>query len=90
MEFIAEIEGRVSDRPIIVNIFLDPKSSPQRPPNATLKFGDIALTAEQEDAYRRGRITFNAVIGQHLRWKDAIIPYNIDCSIGTLYILLFL
>merc|ERR1712002_1013208 len=59
----------------------DPRSSPQLPPNATLYFGDMAFTPEQEEAYLRGSVGFNAVIGQNLRWKDAVIPYIIDCSI---------
>merc|ERR1712002_129136 len=59
----------------------DPRSSPQLPPNATLYFGDMALTPEQEEAYLRGPVAFNAIIGEKYRWKDAIIPYKIDCSI---------
>ena len=28
---------------------------------------------------------FGAVIGNNLRWTDAVIPYEIDCSIGKKY-----
>merc|ERR1719376_221136 len=61
----------------------DPRLSPQLPPNATLRYGDMALTEEQEWAMKLGPISFNAIIGEKYRWKDAIIPYKIDCSVDN-------
>ena len=54
-----------------------------------LKFGDIKFTPKQRDALKRGEDMgmthghgYAAVNNSNLRWKDAVIPYVIDCSIG--------
>ena len=59
----------------------NPRKSPQNPPNATVVNGDIGLTQYQAFMKKLGPVAFNAIIGQDMRWKDAIIPYVIDCSL---------
>ena len=60
---------------------VNPRKSPQQPPNATIVSGDIGLTPYQAFLRKLGPVAFNAIIGQDMRWKDAIIPYVIDCSL---------
>ena len=71
-----------------VSFYLDPFISPQMKPEG-LKFGDMKFTPKQRDALRRGEDMgmthghgYAAVNDNNLRWKDAVIPYVIDCSIG--------
>ena len=62
----------------------NPRASPQQPPNATVVNGDIGLTRYQEAMRKLGPVSFNAIIGQDMRWKDGIIPYVIDCSLENM------
>ena len=72
---------------------LDDKMSPQQLPNQKLFFGDMELNKKQRDALKNGKNmggmpngnTIAAVKGVNLRWKDAVIPYVIDCSLGNCY-----
>jgi len=66
----------------------DPYSSPQMPP-PKLNFGDMLMTPKQQDALKQGKDmsggnAFAAETDVNLRWKDAVIPYKIDCSIENL------
>ena len=56
-----------------------------------LKFGDMKFIPKQRDALKRGEDMgmthghgYAAVNDNNLRWKDAVIPYVIDCSIGEI------
>jgi len=69
----------------------DPFSSPQQLPEG-LKFGDMLFTPKQKLALekgenmggQRGQNGYAAVKGNNLRWTNAVIPYEIDCSIENL------
>ena len=51
-------------------------------------FGDMKLTEEQKKALKSGQDMggrshgYAAVNWNNLRWTNAIIPYEIDCSLG--------
>jgi len=56
---------------------------------SNLKFGDMMMTPMQNEALKQGKDmgggnAFAAEIDVNLRWKDAVIPYKIDCSIENL------
>ena len=72
---------------IIQNFILDNSSSPQSTPQG-LKYGDMRLTKMQEFVFKQNNKAFNAIPDPTRRWKDAVIPYKIDCSIGNIIILL--
>lgn len=66
----------------------DPLQSPQQ--SIDLTFGDMMLTDKQKEALKTGKDmggssnAFAAVTGNNLRWTNAVIPYEIDCSIENL------
>ena len=54
-----------------------------------LKFGDMKFIPKEQDTLKRGEDMemthghgYAAVNDNNLRWKDAVIRYVIDCSIG--------
>ncbi|XP_057302423.1 zinc metalloproteinase nas-14-like [Hydractinia symbiolongicarpus] len=67
---------------------MDPSASPQQ--SVDLTFGDMMLTDKQKKALKSGEDmggssnAFAAVTGNNLRWTNAVIPYEIDCSIENL------
>merc|ERR1712002_869747 len=56
-------------------------SSPQTISPISLSYGDMALTPLQRIAFKQRKHSFNAIPDPTRRWKDAIIPYKIDCSL---------
>ena len=62
--------------------FSDEDASPQFGPGIT---DDLNLTPEQRKAIEEGRDTASEKVIQ--KWPNAVIPYNIDCSLGIIFCL---
>ena len=65
-----------------IEFFSDEDASPQLGPGIT---DDLNLTPEQRKAIEEGRDTTSEKVIQ--KWPNAVIPYNIDCSLGIIFCL---